>query len=92
MHYSTNPRHCRVDFWKPSGKWYATELIQFFDWTYSGKESGTLIHDAFIIAIVNTFKEPRFVGMTATCLEPYHEFSHPVSLVVDESWWKYEGY
>jgi hypothetical protein len=76
--YSNEPYMCRVDFWKESGKWYTTEAVSF-----EGFYKGHLIHDAFRLALNRHFgAQYRLGGMTATCLEPYHEFSHPVSLVV----------
>jgi hypothetical protein len=28
-HYSSSESSVRVDFWKPSGKWYATEAVEY---------------------------------------------------------------
>ena len=78
-HYSNDPAMVRVDFWKTSGKWYTTEAVkQIAGWQ---KES-CLIHDGFAKSLRNHFKDTpdRLSNMDATCLEPYHENSHPIQL------------
>lgn len=72
-HYSNKPDQCRVDFFKPSGKWYTTEAF-----TWHGY-SGTLLHDAFKLSL-NAVFQGNFSGMTAVCLSPYHENEHPLML------------
>ena len=65
----------RVDFFKPEGKWYATEQIE---WLHC---KGTMqVHDAFIRSLISQVNG-RYSGMTAVCLEPYHEHAHPVMLL-----------
>jgi hypothetical protein len=82
MNYCDNPASVRVDFWKESGKWYTTEAVI---WTGEWKGENQLIHDAFRQSLKDHFGgRPRMLGMRATCLEPYHEYSHPISLIVDE--------
>lgn len=73
-HYSNNPGKVRVDFFKSSGKWYATEVMRWLFW-----HKDTLIHDAFALSLRQQFKG-HYQGMTAVCLEPYHEHAHPVML------------
>ena len=77
MNYSDDESSVRVDFWKPSGKWYTTEAVK---WTGGYKD--VLIHDAFAKSLRDHFADHpnRLSDMTATCLEPYHEFSHPIQL------------
>ena len=75
-YYTTNEASCEVLFFKPSGKWYTTEDVLFEKENYSGTD----IHDAFLIALKNTIKN-RFVGMMAICVKPYHEHSHPISII-----------
>ena len=73
-HYSNRPQMVRVDFFKESGKWYDTIEMEWLH--YSGR---MLIHDAFIRSLqacCNGF----YYDMTAVCLKPYHENSHPVML------------
>jgi hypothetical protein len=74
MNYSNNPAMVRVDFFKESGKWYATEQMEWLH--YKGE---MLIHDAFIRSLQAQFNG-KYHDMTAICLEPYHEFAHPVML------------
>ena len=86
MHYSDKPESVRVDFWKPSGKWYCTEAVI---WTGEYKSEDQLIHDSFAKALLDHLTEDgqvglRLEGMRATCLDPCHEHSHPISLMVDE--------
>lgn len=76
--YSDCTNSCRVDFFKPSGKWYATEAIIFSYWS-----KNTSIHKAFEDGLLNSAKG-KYIGMTAICLHPYHELSHPLSIVVKE--------
>ncbi|MCP4607727.1 MAG: hypothetical protein GY845_03280 [Planctomycetes bacterium] len=73
MHYHNNPASCRVDFWKQSGKWYATEQITFI--AYKG-----IIDDVFRESLKKAVGN-YYVGMRVTCLEPYHEHSHPISII-----------
>ena len=76
MNYSADDRMVRVDFWKASGKWYTTEAIL---WTGAwGKD--VLIHKAFARSLCDALGD-RLSDMRATCLEPYHKHSHPISLI-----------
>ena len=71
--YSDDPERCRVDFFKPSGKWYSTHTVTF---KYDAPDIHAGFRTALNIAIGNTL-----IGMQAICLEPYHKFSHPISLI-----------
>lgn len=78
MGYSDDESMVRVDFFKPSGKWYTTEAVK---WT--GEWKGTaLIHDAFAQSLRGHFKDTpnRLSDMDAICLEPYHEHAHPIQI------------
>jgi hypothetical protein len=76
MGYSENDSMVRVDFFKPSGKWYATEAVK---WT--GGYRNCLIHDAFAQSLRDHFGDtPRLSEMDAICLEPYHENAHPIQI------------
>jgi hypothetical protein len=77
MYYSGHPGHCRVDFFKPSGKWYTTERLDWADYY-----NEPLIHEAFRKILFKQINQ-RYLGMQAVCLEPYHINSHPVSLIWD---------
>jgi hypothetical protein len=78
MNFVNDKTSCRVDFFKTSGKWYATEAIIFRDKDY--KEIS--IHKAFRHALYDTVKL-SYLGMQAVCLEPYHACSYPISLIWD---------
>lgn len=73
-YYSANPAMVRVDFFKESGKWYATEQMEWRH--YDGK---ILIHDAFLHCLHSQFNG-HYSGMTAVCLVPYHEHAHPLMI------------
>jgi hypothetical protein len=82
--YSDSASSVRVDFFKASGKWQATEAVMWVDDGY--KEQS--IHYAFALSLerhlTNGHGHLRYSGMVAICLFPYHEHSHPISLLVDE--------
>lgn len=85
MNYSDDPSMVRVDFFKPSGKWYATEAVKWL--TYEAKDK--MISEAFKGALVKHLLKKdrtlRLAGMTAVCLDPYHESSFPQMVVIQES-------
>lgn len=84
-HYTTNPAHCRVDIFKPSGKWYCTVVIDM-----SGHYNGGLVEDHVRYCLLNKVVPGDIIlnnekymlsqGYMAVCLEPYHEHSHPVMI------------
>lgn len=80
-HYSENPGMVRVDYWKPSGKWYMTEAIDMSD--YWG------LPDLFkaIELSLDESRPTREPGwwrqFTVTVSEPYHEKAYPVMFVAD---------
>lgn len=76
MGYTTEENMVRVDFFKPSGKWYTTEAVKWI-----GSYTGGLIHDHFRASLEAHLKG-RLDGMIAVCLKPYHAHSHPLSLRV----------
>ena len=80
MNYSNEERMVRVDFFKPSGKWYTTEAVE---WVGEGK----YIIDEFKNSLVEHFKDNplRLSNMHAVCLEPYHQYSFPLMLM-NGSW------
>lgn len=84
--YSDDAASVRVDFFKESGKWYCTEAVVWLEGLYFGRSKEgeiNLIHDAFRKSLDAHFGgRPRLRGMRAICLEPYHEHSHPISIVV----------
>ena len=85
MGYSEDDSMVRVDFFKPSGKWYCTETVRWLTYhSLSSQLEGKLTHDAFREALENHFNDNpgRLRGMTAICLEPYHEHAHPISIII----------
>jgi hypothetical protein len=78
MGYTTDDSIVRVDFFKPSGKWYTTEAVK---WTGFYNE-GSLIHNEFAFSLRNHFKHSphSLEDMDAICLEPYHQNAHPIML------------
>lgn len=79
MGYHTDDSMVRVDFFKPSGKWYETRAVR---WTGGYKDCA--IHNAFAKSLRDHFAErdqpTGFADMDAICLEPHHEHSHPIML------------
>ena len=59
-------------------KWYETESVDFSEFY-----NEPLIHEAFRKALIKHFGDkPRFSGMQATCLQPYHIHEHPIAIIV----------
>jgi len=76
MGYTTDDSRVRVDFFKPSGKWYMSEEINWY--IYRGD-----IHSVFSQLLNEQFGK-GLDGLTAVCLEPNHEFAHPLMKVMGE--------
>lgn len=76
MGYSSDDAMVRVDFFKPSGKWYCTEAVK---WT--GKYDHGLIHEEFAKSLRDHLGG-RLSDMDAVCLEPYHINEHPIQIKV----------
>lgn len=83
--YSNEANSVRVDFWKPSGKWKYNEAVKWTgDYDY---ERGNLIHASFAKSLRDHFGDKhRLEGLRATCLDPYHQHAHPISIDVSEIW------
>lgn len=89
MHYSDNPDHVRIDFFRPDrcGKWYMTEVLDMKPFYHFPQ-----IHVAFRIALARHFESVtsltgfwwRGKGMQVICLEPHHEHAHPLSITLSE--------
>ncbi len=76
MNFSVQPNMVRVDFFKDSGKWYDTCEMEWIG--YEGP-----IQQAFITSLRKAFIHkgaPCYQGMTAVCLQPYHEHGYPLML------------
>jgi len=67
--FALNPQQVRVDFFKPSGKWYTTEVLL---WTEYEGYIVDIFHDLLDIQFSN------YYDYTAVCLHPYHEHSYPL--------------
>jgi hypothetical protein len=84
--YSDKDNSVRVDFFKPNGKWYATEAVEMPDTeeTFAGLLPDVLI--AALVAHLTAEQEGRirYAGMWAVCLDPYNRFSHPQMVKVPE--------
>ncbi len=82
MNYSNNPGLCRVDFFKPSGKWYATESINFTG--HYNHEDGPVgaLRAALAVDLRKEDGSLRYEGMWAVCSDPYHVNAYPVMVVV----------
>lgn len=78
-HYSDDAHSVRVDFFKPSGKWYTTEAVRWLD--YEEKDIFKAFRDSLLAAGIHL----RLVGMTAVCLEPHHKHGYPLMLVVPDA-------
>jgi hypothetical protein len=73
--YSDDPADCRVDFYKPSGKWYTTERISFAG-LYDKSPN-----DALRVALKAQIGG-RLVGMFAVCAEPYVKNPFPTMVQI----------
>ncbi len=74
MGYSDNDAMVRVDFFKPSGKWYCTEAIE---WT--GGYYDVDIIEAFATSLRRELMG-RLESFDAVCFKPYHESNHPIQI------------
>ena len=74
MGYTEDESMVRVDFFRPSGKWYTTEGVK---WT--GGYRDCCIFSAFRQSLRDHLGD-RLCDMDAVCLEPYHEHSYPIQV------------
>jgi len=72
MYYSNKENSVRVDFFRETGKWYATEAIEIPDESYDKDIKSSLVE------AIKKETNTRFVGMVAVCLNPFNVHSHPV--------------
>lgn len=73
--YSEEANSVRVDFFRPSGKWYETEAVRWLG--YDGP-----IYAEFKNSLENHLGG-RYSGMTAVCLEPYNVNAFPLMLEIN---------
>ncbi len=89
MGYSTDSSMVRVDFFRPNGKWYCTEAVKWTGEWIGANDKKQDIFEAFKQSLKDHFKDNpnRLSDMDAVCLEPYHEWTHPI-ILKNGSWWK----
>lgn len=81
MGYTTDETQVRVDFFKPSGKWYCTESLRWDRYATQTIVGGIVTYES----PENTFRRclqeqfgDRLIEMTAVCLEPYSDPAYPL--------------
>lgn len=88
MGYIIDPRMVRVDFFKPSGKWYTTEAIKWDRYRSNittnnpnniGETSYEHPEDTFKRCLIEQLGL-RLSDLVAVCLEPYHEHGYPLMI------------
>lgn len=83
--YSDLENSVRVDFFKPSGKWYVAEAVV---WPRNHYYDGSIL-DAFSLALyahlVKDDSSLRLEDMLAVCLEPFHACPHPLMIAVKQA-------
>lgn len=72
--YSENESACRVDIFKPSGKWVTTIVVEWNDYT------NHRLHDYLKTIIAQRIDIRNFKGYSAVCLEPYSKYEHPIMI------------
>jgi hypothetical protein len=75
-HFSANEAHCRVDFFKETGKWYATEMLDFSDLSTTAWKTQSPVET--IKELLQKQFSNRYSGMWAVVLQPYVNLSFPV--------------
>jgi hypothetical protein len=85
--YSNNSGSVRVEFFKPSGKWYMTEA-----WDMSKYYStGPTPYDAVKKMFEDKGKSEQLTRFIVVVNDPYHENAYPVILVPELMWRAYYG-
>lgn len=75
-HYSENSGMVRVDYFKPSGKWYMTEAHDMSDY-YNDLD----IHKAIEAMLERDGRNLKH--FTRVILEPYHRNAYPIMLIAE---------
>jgi hypothetical protein len=79
-HFSENPGMVRVDYFKPSGKWYMTEAIDMSEFWDHG-----IIPNEAVKKALDASRPKREPGwwrqFTVVVTEPYHKSAYPVMIV-----------
>jgi hypothetical protein len=84
-HYSEHPGTVRVDYFRPSGKWYMTEAVDM-----DGYWGELIPHSAVEKALTDHWEDTRgpdrkdaWRQFTIVVLDPYHHNGYPVMLVAE---------
>lgn len=78
MGYINDDSCVRVDFFKPSGKWYCTESVVWMGYD-------VYIFDEFKNSLIVHFKTNQNLSdMDAVCLEPYNANAYPIMIKAGE--------
>lgn len=81
MGYTDDETQVRVDFFKPSGKWYCTEAIRWDRYNVRSVVNGESTYespeDTFKRCLQEQLKD-RLSEMVAVCLEPYSDMGYPL--------------
>lgn len=75
-HYSVEPGRCRVDFFKPSGKWYMTDEVDMSE-MYATDDTVGAVGSA-LEKYLRRNNHVDYSEFVAVCLEPYTRYSFPV--------------
>ena len=78
-HFSNDEADCRVDIFKPNGKWYTTTTINMSH-NYNSPDLKQSIKDLLLLQKWDTDN-----GWIFVCLEPYHQHAHPIMLKENRS-------
>ena len=81
MGYSPDESMVRVDIWKDSGKWYDSIQLKWDRYSTKIDDDVELIHETFRRCLKEQYPN-CYIGMRATCLEPYHVNSFPLMISV----------
>lgn len=81
MGYSISSEQVRIDLWKSSGKWHDTIALRWDRYfiTIAGKSED--LHETFARCMKEQHPD-KYIGMRATCLEPYSEIALPISIEI----------
>lgn len=82
MGYTTDSGMVRVDYFKPSGKWYMTEAIDMSPW-YNRDD----IYQAVEFALDDSRPERNsgwWSQFTVVVLKPYHKNAYPIMIVAND--------
>jgi hypothetical protein len=77
MGFSINNSNVEVNIFRATGSWYTTLELRWDRFSSEKDDTIELIHETFRRCLREQY--PEFCCDTiAVCLEPYHEYSHPI--------------